>query len=208
MKDERCAGCKRKLSWHSRHRKLKFCRKCTTPKLLRTKVGNWTVVGKSRRHPKMPHKMYKCVCKCGYEKVIPATNLIQRRSTSCRRCARKGKFKFRLAPVFSRVKHNADIRSIEFTVDHAYVLKVMEKQNWKCTLTGLPLKVEWTTSKKGHSLSSTSTASLDRIDSKQGYIPGNIQWVYKKVNQMKWILTQKEFINICHLVAKKHPKTR
>ena len=45
------------------------------------------------------------------------------------------------------------------------------------------------------------TGRLDRIDSKKGYVPGNVQWVYKPVNMMKWKLSQKEFIHICHLVT-------
>ena len=40
------------------------------------------------------------------------------------------------------------------------------------------------------------TASLDRIDSKKGYIEGNVQWVHKNVNKMKMDLDEKEFFSI------------
>ena len=47
----------------------------------------------------------------------------------------------------------------------------------------------------------TGTASLDRIDSSKGYIQGNIQWVHKRINQMKWDSEENDFINWCKLVA-------
>jgi len=47
----------------------------------------------------------------------------------------------------------------------------------------------------------TMAGSLDRIDSGLGYDLGNIQWVHKNVNQMKWTLSQAAFIEICLAVA-------
>ncbi len=43
------------------------------------------------------------------------------------------------------------------------------------------------------------TASLDRINSKKGYVKGNIQWVHKNVNFMKSSFSTTVFLN---LVAK------
>lgn len=45
------------------------------------------------------------------------------------------------------------------------------------------------------------TASLDRIDSQQGYNSNNIQFVHKDVNMIKQIYTQDYFIKMCKLVA-------
>ena len=45
------------------------------------------------------------------------------------------------------------------------------------------------------------TASLDRIDSKKAYTLDNVQWVHKTVNQMKWTLASKEFIEWCKTIA-------
>ena len=42
------------------------------------------------------------------------------------------------------------------------------------------------------------TASLDRIDSKKGYIEGNIQWVHKDINRMKWAFNEDYFIKLCN----------
>lgn len=46
------------------------------------------------------------------------------------------------------------------------------------------------------------TASLDRIDSSGDYAEGNVQFVHKTINKMKWDLTDMEFRNFCVLVAK------
>jgi hypothetical protein len=45
------------------------------------------------------------------------------------------------------------------------------------------------------------TASLDRIDSRKGYEPQNIQWVLKEVNLMKGAMPQGHFITLCNAVV-------
>lgn len=45
------------------------------------------------------------------------------------------------------------------------------------------------------------TASLDRTDSTNGYVDGNIQWVHKNVNLAKHSLSQDDFIELCSSVA-------
>jgi hypothetical protein len=46
-----------------------------------------------------------------------------------------------------------------------------------------------------------ATASLDRINSDEGYIKGNVQWVHKDINIMKNIYSSKYFIEMCKKVA-------
>ena len=45
-------------------------------------------------------------------------------------------------------------------------------------------------------------ASIDRIDSSKGYIKNNIQLVGWIVNQAKSDLSNKEFIEMAHLISK------
>jgi hypothetical protein len=52
-----------------------------------------------------------------------------------------------------------------------------------------------------------SSASLDRFDPQQEYIMGNLRWVHKEVNRMKWELPQDRFIEICPKVTKHHEQT-
>lgn len=46
-----------------------------------------------------------------------------------------------------------------------------------------------------------TTASIDRIDSSNGYIEDNIQWVHKDVNMMKQKMTNIELIEMCKLIV-------
>lgn len=48
---------------------------------------------------------------------------------------------------------------------------------------------------------SDGTASLDRIDSSKGYVVGNVQWVHKDVNTVKWDLTLDNFFRVCKMVV-------
>lgn len=99
---------------------------------------------------------------------------------------------------FSQIKDTATKkRNLEFTVTIEYIENLLIDQNFKCALTNLDLVYGYKTSKE-------ITASLDRIDSLQGYTENNVQWVHKHINFMKWDFTQEEFINYCKLVAKHH----
>lgn len=71
------------------------------------------------------------------------------------------------------------------------------KQNGNCRFTGK--RLTFTSSYKNCKLG--QTASLDRIDSSKGYEVGNIQWIDKKINWMKWAMSDEEFIYYCKLVT-------
>ena len=64
-------------------------------------------------------------------------------------------------------------KSNEFTIDVGYMRELAKKQGYRCALSGIPLvfqsKHPW-------------TASLDRIDTFRGYIPGNVRWVIGRFN--------------------------
>jgi hypothetical protein len=62
-----------------------------------------------------------------------------------------------------------------------------------CALTGWELSLKY----------ENTTASLDRIDCKKGYLVSNIQWVHTIVNMSKNKYSQDEFITMCKAVAKK-----
>lgn len=51
-----------------------------------------------------------------------------------------------------------------------------------------------------------TSASLDRIDSNQGYIEGNVRWVLKDINMIKGAYDNEYFVRLCNLVANAHPR--
>ena len=66
------------------------------------------------------------------------------------------------------------------------------KQDKKCKLTNLDISFQ------------NNTASLDRINSKIGYIEKNVVWVYKDINIMKNGYDLGYFISMCDRVSNLH----
>lgn len=89
------------------------------------------------------------------------------------------------------------LQKIEITIDCNYLDQLWESQAGKCALSDLPidLRINW----QRH----LQTASLDRIDNTKGYIEGNVQWVHKDVNFMKYTFSQDYFIGLCKRIATK-----
>jgi len=98
--------------------------------------------------------------------------------------------------MFTSLKKGAKARGIEFNITLDDMLGQLILQNYRCALTGDQLKFQ----SSSHT-SKESTASLDRIDSSLGYTKGNIQWVLKIVNRMKFDLPQKLLVELCEKVV-------
>jgi len=162
-----------------------------------TKVGNLTVSSKHKSIGGRRH--WLCRCECGGEKWVQTHHLTQKRTTNCG-CEKnktgslngawKG-YKDLGHRVFGRYERGAKQRNIEFDLTIEDVWRQYEKQRMKCPLSGIDLFLD----------SKRLNASLDRIDSNRGYVVGNIQWIYRKLNRFKNNYSQEEFISMCKLVA-------
>lgn len=151
---------------------------------------------------------WKCLCSCNKVIFVESGNL-QKGQKSCFKCRSetiselvwKG-FGEISGEVYSGIKNCADSRNIEFKVSIEYIWNLFLSQNRKCALTDIELIFQ----KRGEEARNRGlkTASLDRIDSKKGYIEGNVQWVHKDVNRMKREYTQERFIEICLKVAERY----
>jgi len=91
----------------------------------------------------------------------------------------------------THAKSGADKRSIEFLINLPYLKEVLLDQNYQCALTGLPLIID-------HK-DPNHNASIDRIDSERGYVEGNIQWVDKRFNRLKWDLSEDTLAEMCRV---------
>lgn len=149
---------------------------------------------------------WNVVCDCGAAKNIAASNLTHKNNQSC------GSSVHRSGAQSPRWKGHGSIsgwwwynhvvaaangakrRILTFGVTIEEAWSLFEQQNGKCALTGLALHI-------GTSATDRGTASLDRIDSAKGYVPGNVQWVHKDVNLMKNKFDQDYFKELCRLVA-------
>ena len=81
------------------------------------------------------------------------------------------------------------------TITRDYAFQLFISQQQKCALSGQEIFL----SEK----EKNTTASLDRIDSNQGYEVGNVQWVHKDLNIMKNQISEQEFKQFCKLVSEK-----
>lgn len=146
-----------------------------------------------------------CRCKCGNIKIVHASRirlkqikscgcLITRRGTNSPLCKGVGDIP---KSVFNKCKVNASDRNIDFNLTIEDLDNQYRKQNGKCSISGL--NIGFHNDKKKSKI--LSTASLDRIDSDKPYSKDNIQWVHKRIQQMKWTSSQAEFIDWCKIIA-------
>lgn len=94
----------------------------------------------------------------------------------------------------AQIHTGARVRGIPVEVSDEYIAGLFDEQEGKCALTGFPIKFG-TYKVKG-------TASLDRINSKHGYIEDNIQWVHKDVNKIKLAFDESYLIYLCFSICK------
>jgi len=93
--------------------------------------------------------------------------------------------------LFSRIKLSAKKRNIDFFVSIKDLWNKFLEQNGLCALTGLDIKII------------DGTASLDRIDSKKGYMLNNIQWIHKDINnKIKKHYSEEKLKKICLKILK------
>lgn len=73
---------------------------------------------------------------------------------------------------------------LEVSIDFDYLWALWESQQGRCALTGLHL---------GHRFNAPLAVSIDRKDSTQGYVPGNVQLVCQWVNRAKNNMSNEDF---------------
>lgn len=107
--------------------------------------------------------------------------------------------------LFTYLRRKARERGLEFLVTKEYLWGLFLKQESKCALSGVPIKISSVllgTAKTGKRIDRAEhTASLDRIDNTLPYVEGNLQWVHKVINGMRRQYTVDEYINWCKQVA-------
>jgi hypothetical protein len=150
---------------------------------------------------------WQCLCDCGKRVNVQATSLISGHTQSCgclvNRTGEQNPRWIGYGGISGRfwwtVKECAEIRNFKFHLSLKSVWYLYLKQKKRCALTGQRI---YFANRKGAS----TTASLDRIDSKKGYTLGNVQWVHKDINRMKMAYSQSYFVRMCRKVASFHQR--
>jgi len=155
---------------------------------------------------------WECKCRCGNRIWVRQDYITLGRKKHCGKCDlrkwKNGKNHTYWKGVgdiphtyFSQIKkHSSDIGK-EFNLELDYLWALFVEQNKICKLSGL--KIEFAKTEKNNRLG-LCTASLDRIDSDIGYIPGNVQWLHKSINRIKREFAQDLFIKYCKLINNKN----
>lgn len=192
--------------------------------------GDYTVISDQifKKKDENSSKSYWLLkCKCENECFVRSDIVKSGQATKCRYCANKQNYiknielglldsknystshqgyKDLCLTFFNDYKAGARKRNLSFEISIEYAYNLLESQNFKCALTGqeiwlrpidktIPLTIN------GNLQYHLFNASLDRIDSSKGYIEGNLQWVERKINQVKMDLSQEEFIKMCKMVT-------
>lgn len=142
----------------------------------------------------------ECI-RCGETKSLKADKL---KKYGCFICSQTNSCKYKhgkyiSSTFFWEFERGAKRRGIEFniTIDHLDELWV--KQKGRCALTDTELSPPVLHKNRSYN------ASLDRIDSKYGYVEGNVQFVTKQVNVAKGTMSQDEWVKLAHETVRKHP---
>lgn len=106
--------------------------------------------------------------------------------------SRKGQGKIS-GSFWAHIKCNARARGLAFDITIQDALDLFRQQEGLCALSGTILILDERDGER--------TASLDRIDSGEGYTLDNIQWLHKDVNLAKRCLLNSEFVAMCSLIA-------
>jgi hypothetical protein len=160
----------------------------------------------SEKYPKGHGSYWICVCDCGETVVRRRDFLVGKGSNSCG-CLQRGPTSTNWrghhdlsGSFFSHYKSCAKRRGIGFDVSIEYLWGLFLKQDSKCALTGETIALP---TNRNDFIKGVKTASLDRIDSSIGYVSGNVQWVHKDIQFMKYVFDQNYFIEMCKKVALK-----
>jgi len=181
--------------------------------LTNKQYGRFFVLKKSEKIAKAHDKYWVCKCSCGTIKDVLGGALKNGTTKSCG-CLRrdfgtwnrglKGEkshvyrgYKGIPRQFYTELKSNANRRKIEFNLTIEYLWNLLEKQNFKCKISGVFIRMP-----EKYEASFANLASLDRIDSSKGYIEGNVQWVDRRINFMKHRMSDNEFIEVCEEVVK------
>jgi len=149
---------------------------------------------------KYKNTLWLCKCDCGNLCSVSTSNLNRKKKLSCNCNQYKhgeemynfNGYKEITGAKWSSIKNNAKKRNLSFTITKEDVWSKLEKQNFLCYFTNLPISF------------SDKTASIDRLDSTIGYLNENIVVVHKDINRMKTDFSVDYFKKLCSYVANKN----
>lgn len=177
--------------------RTKSCPRCKRDNLTGKIYGLWTVVSRSNKKSKNGYRtLWLCKCECGKKALVQRSNLISGGSKGCWTCRRDVIVTSKFPKIWYRkVLEQAKSRGHLFEMTEEDMWSIWENQKHICPLTGIELLI---TNDKNK-----TTASIDRINNELGYIKGNVWFIHKHINMMKFTYDLAYFVTMCKRVAEK-----
>jgi hypothetical protein len=154
-------------------------------------------------------------CTCGSTRTVCIYYARKNPDARCQKCTGPENARKQQAPkhkgvgdisrrLYDYLRRSAKRRNLVFELTIEDLWELFIQQNRKCAFTGIELNFARGTHKGVNH--KAMTASLDRKDSTKGYVKGNVQWVHKRINQLKWKFDEEVFIYWCRKVAYANPE--
>lgn len=125
-----------------------------------------------------------CSCECGNKSTVPSDALLNKKVQSCG-CLKRGQrgsahplwkgFGEISGHHWAVIKTNAEKRNLKFDLSIKEAWEIFLSQDRLCALSGTPITFGVGNAYQGKKLFDSTTASLDRINSRDSYSPENCQ---------------------------------
>jgi hypothetical protein len=165
------------------------------------KIGMFSVLKRTEKRTTTGYIVYIVKCDCGHVTELSSRDMKRYQSCGCKRIETlrqksfKGFGEIGLG-LWSSIIYGAKSRNFKFDISIEFAWNLFLKQNRRCALSNELIYFGTYKSK-----TRPNTASLDRIDSKKGYLKDNVQWVHKTINLMKQNINEQEFFIWCKKIA-------
>jgi len=171
----------------------RHCRGCSTTKPLedfgRSKDKN------GRHYVRSRCKQCNLNYQKDYAKRLGEDYLVMRRRTKAN-LRKKDLIRYHIQEGIARYRAQTPGRGDLTT---AFLVELWARQNGQCFLTGTPMIMGGI----GNGRPNPSSASLDRLDPKKGYVQGNVAWCSYQANTSKGSRTLEEFYEFCELILER-----
>lgn len=101
--------------------------------------------------------------------------------------------------ILSDSRKRAKNHGWDFDLDREYLVKLWNKQNGKCAVSGIEMDIKSGTLQNKNPY----RASLDRINNKKGYVKGNVRFTTHWVNNAKSTWSENIFEDFITNISKK-----
>ena len=100
---------------------------------------------------------------------------------------------------FRKARARASKRGIPFSITKDYIINLFKEQGGKCYYSGLDINIIKSNEKD---LMDPMKMTIDIINHKAGYVPGNVVWCAYCINSLKQRMNVESMVSICNSVVK------